>query len=302
MVRARACLSAGAVKEAVAACREALDASADLAGDAHALLDTIIEAHSGVAEARTGRAFVRIRMQEIEAACEDLAEALRLDRESAAEVADLAGSILERQPSDGRVIRLRAAALRRCGDLAGAMRCLDDALATRDGRNDLDLILFRRTLAVRDGDRETARGLLGRAGEIAKDRDRLLAMLHREALGDLDREQGGDGVEAAIAEGAWFLAAERLRDEVSTRKAWLLEKAGRYAEAAATLQQLMDGDAAAERFVVLHDRFVSHGLAGDGETLMAEAVLHFEKTGSMAGEPRALHGGDAAEAAEGGQA
>ncbi len=300
MVRARACGSVDAVGDAVRACRNALDASPDLASEAQAFLDTIIGSHPGEAGARIGRAFVRIRNQEIETACEDLAEALRLDRECAAEAADLAGSILDRRPSDGRVIRLRAAALRRCGDLAGSMRCLDNALATRDGRNDLDLILFRRTLALRDRDRETARSLLQRAGEITDDRDHLLWMLHREALDDREAEAGDDGVETSIADGAWFLAAERLR-EVSTRKAWLLEKAGRHAEAAAVLQKLMDKNGAAERFVALHDRFVSRALAGDGEALMAEAVLRFEKERSAAEKPGALQGGAAAEVAEGGQ-
>jgi hypothetical protein len=88
--------------------------------------------------------------------------------------------------------------------------------------------------------------------------------------------------------GEYFRAAEIMSGEpASAIKAWILERCGRWAEAAACLQEIIADGRAAARFVSLHDDLVMREMEGRAPALMAETRLQFEieacQSGTMQG-------------------
>jgi tetratricopeptide (TPR) repeat protein len=166
-----------------------------------------------------------------------------------------------------------ARALERAGDTAAAAAALDAALAG-EGAGEVPLLLARRRLALACDDGARAAELLAEAERRAPNRDRLLALLHEEAMArHRPAVATTTPAEAAIQAGEYARAAVLLAEEPpSVRKAWVLERCGRLAEAAACLEQLGtdEGDA---RGSALHNRVLSRALMGREPALMAEAAL-----------------------------
>ena len=251
-------------------------------------MDLILADHPSHATAHMYRAAACMRLDDMATASRHLARALNLDPMCANGVAGFAREAVKREPGNTRVARVLAEALVLCNDRAGAARCLDEALETGEGRADVELILARRSIALMEGDKAEARGLLARAETAATNRDDLLAKLHHEAM---TRERPGrttgtratrdDEIAAAVARGDYFLAGELASSTpASPRKVWILERCGRPVEAAACLREIMHDQAAATRFATLHDRFVARDLEGRAELLIAETVLEFDRVNS----------------------
>jgi tetratricopeptide (TPR) repeat protein len=310
LIRAGACRLMGAMDDAVEAGEAALNAAGDLAAEVRAEMDRIIAILPSHAGARLVRASACIRSMDMQAASEELREAARLDPGCSGNVASLAREIVQRQPGFPPAVRVLADSLARGGDTAGAVQCLDSALSTTQGRRDLNLILARRTLALAAGDSVSAKDLLARAEAVATDRDDLLAHLHREALAsgrDASAAPGvSDEIRAALARGDYALAGELSdRQPHSPLRAWILERCGRPAEAAACLKDLLrhaggqDCAGLAGSYTMLHDRWVARELEGRAPALMAETVVRFVRV--VPGERRAIRAARAAAGAEGGE-
>ena len=250
LIRANACRLMGEMNEAVEAGQAALQAGGELATEVRGEMDRIIAMLPSHAGARLARASACIRLTDMQAASDELVEAIRLEPGCSRKVASLAREIVQRQPGFPPAVRVLADSLAKGGDTAGAVQCLDSALSTTQGRRDLNLILARRTLALAAGDAASAKDLLARADAVATDRNDLLAHLHQEALsggrdpyiasGKSAAPGAPDEIRTAIAAGHYALAGELLdRQPSSALKAWILERCGRPAEAAACLNDLL---------------------------------------------------------------
>ncbi|HEY3174597.1 MAG TPA: tetratricopeptide repeat protein [Candidatus Polarisedimenticolia bacterium] len=281
LMLARACRLSGDIPGCVAAATRALQAGGDHAVQVRAEMDSLVAKHPASAPARLGRATALTRVLDLEAAARDLGDALRYDPSCAVRVAGLAREILDRRPSLTAGVTVLANALGACGDDAGAARALDDAIASQEHRDDVDLLLARRALALKAGDAALARSMLTRAEGACPDRDRLLERLHRDAM----TSPGGPSAASAlrpeateaVERGDYFRAAEIMTPEPATPiKAWLLERCGRHAEAAACLQELLGDDRAAARFTSLYNDLVARELEGRAPALMAETRCRFE--------------------------
>lgn len=289
LLRARACRVLGRIEEAVASAEAALDAGGELMVEAHAEVDRLVAENPGSASAMIGRARSHLRCLRIEAAVEDLAQALSIDRGGAAQVADVSREILARRPGLAAASRIRSEALRTVGDAAGAARTLDAALSSAGNGVDLDLILARRSLALEAGEAERAADLLKRAEAASGASSEILSALHREALARSD-PASLSGLEPelydAIAQGDFGLAARITEDRPpSILKAWLLERGGRPARAAACLRDLIRDPAAARQHAALHDRVVAGELTGGAQALMGATELQFNEPSGCSEKP-----------------
>jgi len=282
LLRARTCGILGDVAEAVEAARVALDADRELAGDVRSELDRLVGANPYSAAARLGRAAASVRLVDGDAAVKDLREAQKLDPECCESVAALAREILQRRPSMIAATRVLADSLALAGDVQGAAVALDAALANAEGAKDIELILARRSLALRGGDREMARALMSRAAGSTSSRDKLLEKLHDEVLAAPAEARRADAappeVIDAMARGNYFAAGEMLESvEPTLLKAWILERSGRQAEAAACLQGMLHDPRAAARFAALHDLVLSREIDGKAPALIAETWIRFDR-------------------------
>jgi tetratricopeptide (TPR) repeat protein len=287
MLHARACRLAGAADRCVAAARSALAADAANAAAVRVELDALLETFPQHADALLARAECALRLQEAQAATDDLNDALTADPAMASRALALAHALASCQPGRPLAALALARALELSGDFAGAAEALDGVLAG-EGADQLPLMLARRRLALACGDAARARSLLEHAERVAPSRDSLLALLHQEALarqGEARPEPGP--VDAAILAGDYVRAASLLAQEPpSERKAWVLERCGRQAEAAACLERIATTEAAA-RDAALHDRVLSRALMGREPALMAEAPLPLQEQRTSAPRKRA---------------
>lgn len=275
MMHLKACAILGEVNEAIEAGDAVLAGGPDCAAEVLAEIDRILQKHPGSIPAMLSRIRCLIRREDLDAAIEGLAGVLERDRSRAGEVTRLARQVLDRRPASVPAARLLADALRSQGSDEEAIRVLDALLATPAGGADGEILLLRRGLALAKGDEATARDLLTRAEAVTTDRDRLLELLHREAL---SRTGGGEGAASeaieAVQAGRFLQAcasAETWRP--STLKAWVLERSGRAEEAAACLREILADPAAQERFAAVHDEIVSRQIEGKAQVLMADVPL-----------------------------
>ncbi|MGH9868421.1 MAG: tetratricopeptide repeat protein [Candidatus Polarisedimenticolia bacterium] len=283
LLRARACRLAGRVEECVAAARAALESDASLAGVALGEIDRLLEA-GPVPTVLLARAECRLRLQELDGAARDLHDALCRDASGiATQALPVARALASRHPGRPLVAMALARALEAAGETGDAAAALDEALAAGSS-HDVALLLARRRLAVSMGDRARAAELLGLAERAASSRDRLLAVLHEEMLAGSPVGNGkGSPAEEAIAAGEYARAAALMAgDGPSLRRAWVLERCGRAAEAAACLELLANDPEAAQRSVALHDRVLTKALLGKEPALMAEAPLQIGQQGTQA--------------------
>lgn len=287
----RACRTCGLMNESVAAAEAALASGGDVAAEVRCEMDFLVAASPGNALARLGRARASLRLLDMEAAASDLKDALRCDPACSGKATALATEIVAKRPGHASAVMVLARALEVNGDVAGACRALDAAIGTAESRGNVDLILARRTLALKTGDAGLARELFTRAEQASTGRDQLLERLHREILGS---GPGGSvpgreaAIESALGRGDYFRAAGMLAAEpASRRKAWALERCGRYAEAAACLGGMLEDRGAAERYSAIHDLLVAREIQGGAPALMEETPLQFEtvesseKTGTL---------------------
>ena len=275
LMRLKACAILGEVDEAIQASDAVLASGPDSAEEVLAELNRILKKNPGNVRAMLSRARCQLRLEDLDGAIAGLAEVLSRDRSCAAEVTRLARQILDHRPASVPAARLLADALRSQGNDDEAVRVLDSILATPVGGVNAEILLLRRSMAIAKGDDATARALLSRAENATTDKDRLLELLHREALASA---RGGDAAAAAVIEAVQagrFLhacaAAEAWKP--STLKAWVLERSGRPAEAAACLREIIAEPAAQERFAAVHDAIVSRQIEGKAAVLMADVPL-----------------------------
>ena len=301
-MRARACRIQGEVSEAVEAARNALLNSGELAAEIRVELDHLVAANPSNAVARLGRAAASMKLQELDDAARDLSEALRFDSACADSVVALAEEILDRRPSFSPAARALADALRTSGDSAGAARALDVALATPEAATDLELIMARRELALRDGDAAGAARLLARAEKAAANRDQFLEQLHREALQSPAMRVSSNGrpeVTEAMTRAQYARALEMLAEQpASPLKAWVLERCGRWLEAGAILAEMVGDDGASSAYASMLNRLVARELEGRAPCLMGETTLEFHGMASVDEIPSTARRAD--EAAQGG--
>lgn len=280
MMLLRACRTCGLMNESVAAAQNALAQGGDVAAEVRGEMDHLVAASPGNAAARLGRARACIRMLDMEAAAADLKDALRFDPGCSDRVTALAFEIVAKRPGYAPAVLALARALELAGDVAGACRALDTAIGSVEARQDVDVILARRTLALKAGDSQLAQEMFARAEQSSTGRDQLLERLHREALESAacQTESGqAAAIESAVARGEYFRVAGMLCSEpASRRKAWVLERCGRYAEAAACLDEILHDQGAAARYAAVHDLMVAREIEGVASALMGETSVQFE--------------------------
>jgi len=276
----RACRTCGLMSESVAAAKDALAGGGDVAAEVRREMDHLISASPGNAQARLGRALACIRMLDMEAAAKDIKDALRCDPGCSDKATALAFEIVAKRPGYAPAVLALARSQELAGDVDGACATLDAALGSAEARQNVDVILARRTLAIKTGDHQLATEMFARAEQSSTGRNQLLERLHREALGSdvASLKPGQEAViESAVARGEYFRVAGMLSSQpASLRKAWVLERCGRYAEAAACLDELQHDPGAARRYTSVHDLLVAREIQGKASALMGETSLQFE--------------------------
>ncbi len=280
LLHARASRLADQTEACVGAARAALESDAALATELCYELDRLLE-RGPHAAALLVRAEGRLRLQDLESAARDLHEALSRGNAEIARLAlVVARELAARQPGKPLAAMALSRALEASGDLQAAATSLDEAIAS-GGSSDVALLLDRRRLALAMRDAGRAADLLAQAERAAPSRERLLALLHDEALFAQGPDPSTSPVEAAIRAADYARAAALLAPEgPSLRLAWVLERCGRAAEAAACLDHLASDERAARRSAALHDRVASRLLIGKQPALMAEALLALRSTAS----------------------